>query len=274
MLPRDRIDARLLFLSANVDQNSPLAVDREYNRVKSALESIGQWQRWRAGTEHLPAAEWDQLPGQLLAYAPTVVHFAGHGHSDGSVELSTHAGDRQRIQAAGLRSLFESYRGQIRVVVLNACYSDALASELVDHIDVVVGMTHAVSDDAAVRFAPAFYQQLAGGQSLETAFAVGRAVVLGAEPFSPRRDLAAPPGVDLDAVPHMRVRAGIDPSRLFVAPRRTAMRTFALRVGGAAVAGAVGIGAWQLWPSADRDHRAVLDASAGGAAPAPLDLRH
>jgi hypothetical protein len=229
------IAARLLFLSASANQQSPLAVDREYNRVKAGLQSLGVWHAWRVAVEHVPAVTWEQVPEQLLLHRASIVHFAGHGHADGSLEFATQANGSQRIAADGLARLFESYAPPVRLVVLNACYSDVLADALVDHVDVVVGMTHAISDDAAISFAPAFYQQLAGGKSVRTACEVARGIVLGRLPEAgaPGRDIEAelesetalasdtgPEGsITHDAGLRMRVRAGVDASTMMFAVR-------------------------------------------------------
>jgi CHAT domain len=213
--------ARLLFLSANASDRSPLAVDREYNRVQDRLQTLGVGPAWHGAVKHVPAAAWEQVPEQLSLHAASIVHFAGHGHPDGSLEFSTQEGRPQRIHADGLARLFESYAGQVRLVVLNACYTDALAAALTRHIDAVIGMTHAISDEAALQFAPTFYQQLAFGMSVQKAFERARAVVLGHRPdpgASSNRDVAGrEPGAG-EALLRLRVRAGVDASRMRFAP--------------------------------------------------------
>ncbi len=47
-----------------------------------------------------------------------------------------------------------------RLVVLNACFSDDLADDLLGIVDCVVGMQGAISDEAARSFAVAFYRTL------------------------------------------------------------------------------------------------------------------
>jgi hypothetical protein len=213
------IAGRLLFLAARTSDRSPLAVDREYNRVKAGLQTLGVWPAWRVAVEHVPAVTWDQVPEQLLLHRASIVHFAGHGYPDGSLEFSTHDGGPQRIRPEGLAQLFESYAHQVRLVLLNACYSDALAEALTEHVDVVVGMTHAIADEAAIQFAPAFYQQLAGGQSVQTAFEVARGVLLGALPGTAAlsRDVVQPGAAAEDALPRMRVRTGVDAASMVFA---------------------------------------------------------
>src|SRR5262249_34184669 len=149
-----------------------------------------------------------QVPEQLLLHDASIVHFAGHGHPDGSLEFSTRDGGNRRIHPDGLASLFAHYTRQVRLGVLNACYSDALAEALTVHIDVVVGMRQAVPDDAAILFARTFYQQLAGGKSVQGAFEVARATVRGEHAGgSPRRDVVLRDATDDDAMPRLRVRA-------------------------------------------------------------------
>ena len=92
-----RIEARLLFLSANANEQSPIAVDREYSRTKEAIVALGAWPTWRLGIEHQPAVEWEQLPALLQVQRPSIVHFAGHGYPDGGLELTKHDGGRERV---------------------------------------------------------------------------------------------------------------------------------------------------------------------------------
>ncbi len=146
----------------------------------TALQGLGVWHAWHDAIEHVPAAAWEQVAGQLLSHAPSIVHFAGHGHPDGSLEFSTPSGAGERIGVAGLARLFDAYAGQVRLVVLNACYSDALATALTAHVDAVIGVPRTIDDDSAILFAPTLYQQLAGGQSVQTAYEVALLVLLAA----------------------------------------------------------------------------------------------
>jgi hypothetical protein len=93
---------------------------------------------------------------------------------------------------------------RIRVVVLNACYSEVQARAIVNEIDFVVGMSDSIGDDAARVFAAAFYRGLAFGKSVRTAFELGinelKLLGLGHE----------------DAIPQLLVRTGVDPNVVLV----------------------------------------------------------
>ena len=56
---------------------------------------------------------------------------------------------------------------------LNACYSAEQADAISRHIPYVIGMSHAISDHAALEFAVGFYDALGAGRSVEDAFKVG-----------------------------------------------------------------------------------------------------
>lgn len=89
--------------------------------------------------------------------------------------------------------------GQVRVVVLNSCYSDGEAASIVPNVDVTVGMRSEVGDEAARAFAAAFYQALAYGRTVQAAFEQSRVGML----------LETGAGADL---PVLRCRSGIDAS--------------------------------------------------------------
>jgi hypothetical protein len=64
--------------------------------------------------------------------------------------------------------------GSIRIVVLNACYSDVQARAIASVIDCVIGMSDAIGDEDAIAFSAAFYRALGFGRSVQTAFDLGK----------------------------------------------------------------------------------------------------
>ncbi len=61
-------------------------------------------------------------------------------------------------------------KGKLKLVVLNACFSELQAKQIVKHVDFVVGMNDSVDDDVAAIFAAAFYRALGFGKSVRNAF--------------------------------------------------------------------------------------------------------
>lgn len=190
-----------LFLSSSSDPSSPLAVDKEYNRVREKLESVNV--EWSNAVDYWPDIKLDQLHERLYDYRPVVVHFSGHGRDNGALVMRDHNGKSGPMHPDGLASLFGAFKSSLRLMVLNACYSEALAVKLVEHIDVVVGMRSAVTDAAAILFAPSFYRVLAKGGSV-------------AEAFNQAKSLIQARYNQETNIPQLLLRDGVDPEKLFI----------------------------------------------------------
>jgi hypothetical protein len=155
---------------------------------------------------------------------PSVVHFSGHGGTDaggshdharpgsqrdieagdeGAIYLEDERQQRRRVTERALAQMVASAAPRARVVVLNSCYSDALADALCRVVDCVVGMRGAIGDGAALSFAVAFYRALGNRCS------VGNAV------DQARATLAAIQLPD-EHLPVYRTRNGIDANQLFL----------------------------------------------------------
>ena len=104
------------------------------------------------------------------------------------------------VSSAALAQLFALLRGNIRLVVLNACYSEEQARAIVKEVDFVVGMADSIGDDGAGTFAAAFYRGLAYGKSVQTAFGLGL------------NELRLMELMDDEGVPVLLTREGVDAS--------------------------------------------------------------
>lgn len=109
----------------------------------------------------------------LLRYQPHIVHFSGHGSDEGEIILQDQWGDSRAVSERALSKLFSALRDNIRCVVLNACYSEKQAKAIAEHIDSVIGMKKPIGDRAAISFTSSFYQALAYGRDVSTAFDLG-----------------------------------------------------------------------------------------------------
>tara|TARA_R110002012_G_scaffold178236_2_gene343245 strand:- start:1791 stop:4325 length:2535 start_codon:yes stop_codon:yes gene_type:complete len=190
---------RITFLAANPTSSGRLALDEEARSIEEKVRDAKHRDlvtfrtRWAVRSEDLQQA--------LLEDDPVVVHFSGHG--GGSIGIVLHAQDQgsERLVAEGaLVDLFRVLKNEIRVVVLNACYSEVQAQAIIKEIDFVVGMSDSVADDAARVFAAAFYRGLAFGRSVQTAFDLGI------------NELRLLGFGDEDHIPKLLVRSGVDAS--------------------------------------------------------------
>ena len=78
------------------------------------------------------------------------------------------------VSPDALASLMRAVQTRVRLVFMNACYSGHQAAAIGDEIDFVVGMSHSVSDAAAIQFAGAFYSALGFGRTITECFEIAR----------------------------------------------------------------------------------------------------
>lgn len=165
---------RILFLGASPQGAPALRLDHEVREIDQALRQAEF--RDRFDLKQQLAVRVADLQTALLRHRPQIVHFSGHGEVDG-VFLEDEGGRLQRVPGTALARILAVFKKQIRCVVLNACFSQEQAEAIAKDIDCVVGMSTSIGDRAAIRFAPAFYQALAFGSSVRTAFDLGCAQI-------------------------------------------------------------------------------------------------
>jgi CHAT domain-containing protein len=165
---------RILFLGANPQGAPALRLDHEVREIDQALRQAEFRERFDL-RQQLAVRPVD-LQGALLRHRPEIVHFSGHGEVDG-IFLEDEQGQLKKVDGSVLARILGVFKKQIRCVVLNACSSREQAEAIAKDIDCVVGMSVEVGDRAAIRFAGAFYQALAFGSSVQTAFDLGCAQI-------------------------------------------------------------------------------------------------
>ncbi len=161
----------ILVLAASSTDMPGLRLDKEIREIDEGLRLAKKRDNFKL--EQRLAARTEDLRRALLRYEPQIVHFCGHGETDG-IFLENDAGTKQLVPKEALTNLFKlfSKRG-VQCVVLNACYSDEQAEEISEHINFVVGMSKVVGDKAAIQFAVGFYDALGAGWSYEDAYELG-----------------------------------------------------------------------------------------------------
>lgn len=197
--PTPAVDkVRILFLEANVVAKAPVNCEDERRRIQTLVESTTERDRFHI--DSWPKISFAEVPSRLLRDRPRVMHFSGHGKRDGALVMHRGIGDAY-VEVAPQR-LVKALRiagTSLRLIVLNACFSEALAKKLVEAMDVVVvGMNRLVQDQTAIRFGKVFYGFLFDGLSIRDALELTRTVI--DEPEHPDADapqLVARPGSTL-----------------------------------------------------------------------------
>jgi hypothetical protein len=144
----------------------------------------------------------DDLMRHLLDLQPAIVHFSGCGDVRGLL-LRGDDGRPQVVPPAALTQIIKSTAGTVRLVVLNACYSDAQAEVIRDVVGCAIGMKGTISNDAARAFAVGFYRALGHRRPVGNAYEQAEATLAGK-------------GLTASTEPRCLARAGIDVKTLVI----------------------------------------------------------
>jgi hypothetical protein len=162
----------ILFLAADPTDASRLRLGEEFREIQEQLRSVKLREQVRLELPQLSVRPAD-ISQALLDVQPQIVHFSGHGAASGALFFENQTGQAHIVQPAALAALFEQFAHHVTCVLLNACYSEAQAWAIGEHIEYVIGMNQAISDEAAIAFAIGFYQALGAGRTIEDAFNLG-----------------------------------------------------------------------------------------------------
>ena len=191
---------KALFLAANPKGTQPLQLDEEVREITAKIRAS----EYRDSIDLVSA--WAVRPDDLLQllnqHKPQIVHFSGHGSEKGEIILVDDQGRSKSVSPAALKALFSTLKDNIRLVILNACYSRIQAEAITQMIDCVIGMNEEIGDKAAITFAASFYRAIGFGRSVKEAFDQG-VVALMLE------------GIPEENKPQLLTREGVDPEKVF-----------------------------------------------------------
>lgn len=159
---------KILFLGASPTDVHPLRLGEEVREIEAEIQAASL-------REHFDLeSQWAVRPADLmkalLNFQPHIVHFSGHGSKDEEIILEDNDGRSRPVGKQALIGLFKVLKDNVRIIVLNSCYSQPQAEALSEVIDYTVGTSRAVKDKSAVAFAATFYRALAFGRSVREAF--------------------------------------------------------------------------------------------------------
>ena len=168
---------KILFFGGNPQGTPALRVGEEIREIQQTInqgrerDKISVYIAWAVRPRDITQA--------LIDVQPEFVHFAGHGGgAEESFAAEDDAGLAHIIPVAGLVEVFKAVGQGVQCVIINACRTERLARALATIVPYVISMRQPVNDRSSIRFSIGFYQALAAGQPVETAFAVGKAQMM------------------------------------------------------------------------------------------------
>jgi hypothetical protein len=170
--PSPQKESVVLFFGANPVNTEPLRIGKEFMVIAGAIEDGHAEARIKIRPSL--AAQVEDISRELLRVKPWIVHFAVHGGGpDESFAAEDEDGYAHVIPPAGLAKLFEIAGKGVECVIINACSTVGLAQALARYVDYVIAMSQPINDGDAIKFSRAFYQALAAGHPIRSAFDLG-----------------------------------------------------------------------------------------------------
>jgi hypothetical protein len=199
MMDMDKV--KVLFLSANPAGTTKLQLDEEIRQIMTKIRAS----EYRDALELVPrfATRPDDFLQALLEHMPHIVHFSGHGSSTEELIVLDEHGRPKPISKEALVSLFRALKDNVRVVLLNACYTRPQAEAISATIDCTIGMNKPIGDEAAIVFVASFYRALGFGRSVQDAFEMGKVALL-------------LEGIPEESTPALWSREGADASKIIL----------------------------------------------------------
>jgi hypothetical protein len=128
MMVRMSPGTKILFVSADPTDGARLRLGEEIREVRERLQLSSLRDGFELMERHCLRPV--DLTQAIFDTDPDIVHFSGHGSSEGSLLLEDKNGVAHPISPDALEAVFELFSNKIFCVVLNACYSTAQAEAI------------------------------------------------------------------------------------------------------------------------------------------------
>jgi hypothetical protein len=166
----------VLFLAANPIDADALRLDEEARAIAETIRK----------SKHRDAVKlescWAVRPTDVLQaineHRPHIVHFSGHGSDQEQLVFQDEQGFSKFVSKDAMTQVMAACSGEIQLVFFNACFSQAQAEAVVQHVNSAIGMRIGIGDEAARVFAAQFYSAIGFGKSVKEAFEQARALVM------------------------------------------------------------------------------------------------
>ncbi len=167
--------SRVLYLGFQPEDADDLGIDAELDAIQSRLAHA-------SGSNDLELiqrqdVDVEDLPTLLAQIQPEVLHIASHGQDGGRLFLRSR-GRYRAIDPVDVQTILAGASPQLRLVVLNACYSEPLATALSAQGRFAIGSTRRVPSENASSFAGVLYGLIAEGKDLKMAHSEAMAAAM------------------------------------------------------------------------------------------------
>jgi hypothetical protein len=164
---------RVLYIASNPKTQRSLQIEEEANELQTKIDAV-----MTSGTLDLriySKLRVADLPQTIARVQPDVIHFSAHGEFDGII--LSHDEEEVLLSGEDLCSILLALGVRPKLIVVNACSSEAVAKALVNVSDFTIGTTAPITNSGAIVMAATLYQHLAASASIQAAFDSARAML-------------------------------------------------------------------------------------------------
>jgi uncharacterized protein YjbI with pentapeptide repeats len=156
----------ILFVGASPSSEHPVNVTEEMRTILGEIRKSRHKDEIDLKPDGINARITDLEP-LMQVIKPAIFHFAGH-FSKEKLQPIMQTDDNKGAEypADAFASVFEHWGQDTRCIVLNACYSEALANTLSQYVDCVIGTSKGIEDREALTFCQGFYRCLGDGGTI------------------------------------------------------------------------------------------------------------
>jgi len=151
-----------------------LRLDKEHKRMQEVIKSSAD-PSITVNLCHAPTLQ--DMAKALTTGKFDLVHFSGHGSSDGFCFESQENDDGEIISPNHLNRMIAASQSTISALILMSCYSSDTAKELLACSPYVISVSGAADDYAAIDFIGHFYDIYFRSNSIEEAFKLSNATL-------------------------------------------------------------------------------------------------
>ena len=166
----------VLFFASNPRDQIQLSLDEEVRSIKEMITK--SLHRDVIKFESCWAVRSGDILQYINQYQPTIVHFSGHGSSEGDLVLMDNNSNTKLISMDSIVQAMSVANENLRLVFFNTCHSKNQANSVTEHIECAIGMNTSITDEAAQVFSAQFYSSIGFGLSVDKSFKQAKAALM------------------------------------------------------------------------------------------------
>jgi len=160
---------KILYLGTRGEGQTPLSIEREVDMLTRMFADT--LVEFRA----LPWGHAERLVQDLSAQQFDILHITAHGEGE-ALQILNEKGAAVMMSAEHIAAFIPQAQ-KPRLIYLNACDSEPLARQLVEHVPFAIGSTLPLANDQAIHGALSFYWRVLLGGTVQEAYHAARGMI-------------------------------------------------------------------------------------------------